>query len=614
MPADTQALPLPRPGPPPRRRRLDVGHAPVRRLGAAPAHRLPVAGRAVVLAVRARSACPTGSPTGCGSARCCCAAGLGVRWCGAPARARSARGVRRRRRLPAQPVRAAVRLADVGDAPAVGRRWVDRRLHRSGPHAVERGATRRLIALVVLTVGAVNATALAMIVPAPVLWLVHAAWQRSDHLAPVAGRRRGSVGGADALAVSLWWIVDARRSRAGYGADVLPYSEIAGRRVADVDQHQTSGAASATGCSTSATRMPRTTTESLRLHGVGGVDRHQLRRCRSCASAGWCVVRWAHRRFAALLVAAGIVLAVGVHPIDDPSPLMRLLAGDDEAGLALALRSSTRALPLSTSAGVAGAGSLRRGQRRASAFRRLDVARRSSSPSRCVVRSASSTCPRCGPGPSSTRRSSATRIRLRPGPRRPPRSTRARPRAPRAAAAGRRVRRLPLGVHRRSTAARAHRQAARHPRPAAARQSPAAMDLLYALDDRFQDGDRSSRPRWRPSPGCSASTRSGSPTTSPSTASARPVRRTLDRTVDGGARRRRADSHLGAPVEPNVPRLPMIDERSLADPRATAPVATVDLYPIEPPGADRARRGPRGRRVRQRRRARRRCRRRAARR
>ncbi len=41
-----------------------------------------------------------------------------------------------------------------------------------------------------------------------------------------------------------------------------------------------------------------------------------------------------------------MVLAVGVHPIDSPSPLMRLLLGDDEAGLALALRSSTRAVPV----------------------------------------------------------------------------------------------------------------------------------------------------------------------------------------------------------------------------------------------------------------------------
>ena len=35
-----------------------------------------------------------------------------------------------------------------------------------------------LIALVVATVGSTNATTLAMIVPAPVLWIVHVAWQR----------------------------------------------------------------------------------------------------------------------------------------------------------------------------------------------------------------------------------------------------------------------------------------------------------------------------------------------------------------------------------------------------------------------------------------------------
>jgi arabinofuranan 3-O-arabinosyltransferase len=61
---------------------------------------------------------------------------------------------------------------------------------------------------------------------------------------------------------------------------------------------------------------------------------------------GLAAVRWRHRRFAALLVAAGLILAVGVHPIDDRSPLMRILTGNSDEGLALALRSSTRALPL----------------------------------------------------------------------------------------------------------------------------------------------------------------------------------------------------------------------------------------------------------------------------
>ena len=57
-------------------------------------------------------------------------------------------------------------------------------------------------------------------------------------------------------------------------------------------------------------------------------------------------VRWRQRRYAIALVVTGVVLGVGVHPIDDPSPLMRVLRGDGESGLALALRSSTRAVPV----------------------------------------------------------------------------------------------------------------------------------------------------------------------------------------------------------------------------------------------------------------------------
>src|SRR5688572_13893338 len=78
------------------------------------------------------------------------------------------------------------------------------------------------IALIVFTVGAVNATALAMIVPAPLLWLLHAAWQR-------AVSWRQAVGVALRITVltvpvCLWWlamlVIQGR-----YGAEILPYSE-----------------------------------------------------------------------------------------------------------------------------------------------------------------------------------------------------------------------------------------------------------------------------------------------------------------------------------------------------------------------------------------------------
>ncbi|MBT5864404.1 MAG: DUF3367 domain-containing protein, partial [Ilumatobacter sp.] len=62
--------------------------------------------------------------------------------------------------------------------------------------------------------------------------------------------------------------------------------------------------------------------------------------------AGIAFGRGEHRRFAGLLTFIGMVLAVGVHPLDASSPLVRLLTGGSDTGLALALRSSTRAAPV----------------------------------------------------------------------------------------------------------------------------------------------------------------------------------------------------------------------------------------------------------------------------
>ena len=70
------------------------------------------------------------------------------------------------------------------------------------------------------------------------------------------------------------------------------------------------------------------------------------------------LTRWTERRFALSLVVAGVIIGVGVHPLDDPSPLMALLAGDGEDGLALALRSSTRAVPMLMLGLALGAGAL----------------------------------------------------------------------------------------------------------------------------------------------------------------------------------------------------------------------------------------------------------------
>jgi arabinofuranan 3-O-arabinosyltransferase len=198
-----------------------------------------------------------------------------------------------------------------------------------------------LIALIVATVGSTNATTLAMIVPAPVLWIVHVAWQRR-----ITWRHAVAVTARITLlctAVSVWWIAMlAVQSR--NGPAVLAYTET----LADVSRNATGSevlrglgywlfyqrdpVAPTTSASFDYLTSSRVIASSYAVVLVGLV--------------GLVVTSWAQRRFAALCVATGLVLAVGVHPIDDPSPLFSLFVSDDQSGLALALRSSTRAVPV----------------------------------------------------------------------------------------------------------------------------------------------------------------------------------------------------------------------------------------------------------------------------
>jgi arabinofuranan 3-O-arabinosyltransferase len=209
------------------------------------------------------------------------------------------------------------------------------------------------IALVVFTVGSVNATALAMIIPAPTLWLVHAAWSRSVRwrAAALVAVRVGVL----SIGVSMWWIV-MLSIQGKFGADVLPYSE----SLADVSLTATSPEVwRSLGYWLFYIRDPyaATTTESLRyVSSTPSILVSYL--VPIVCLTGLTFVRWPHRRFSALLVGAGAILAVGLHPLNDESPLMRLLAGNAESGVALALRSSTRALPVMTLGLALAAGSL----------------------------------------------------------------------------------------------------------------------------------------------------------------------------------------------------------------------------------------------------------------
>lgn len=210
--------------------------------------------------------------------------------------------------------------------------------------AARRGGWRHaaLFALIIASIGGSNGTALVMIAPAPILYLVDAAVRRE-----IAWRRAlavaAKIGGLSA-AVSVWWLAGVSLQHE-YGADVLAYSETV------QSTSYTSSAPEvlrglgywlfyvrdAAVATTSASGEYQTST-ALMTWGwmliVGGF-------------AGIALMRWRSRSFLALCLLAGVVLAVGVHPIDNPSPLMQAFADRPRSSLVLALRSSSRAVPLS---------------------------------------------------------------------------------------------------------------------------------------------------------------------------------------------------------------------------------------------------------------------------
>jgi len=198
-----------------------------------------------------------------------------------------------------------------------------------------------IFALIVATVGGINATALLMVAPAPILWLLDAAasgvisWRR-------AARTMLTLGGLS-LGVSLWWMT-ALLVQMRYGAQALSFSE-------------TLEAVSSTAAVTEvlrglgywlfyvgdpvtlATTAGRVYQEDHRLIAYGFA-------LLLTGVAGLGFVRWGQRRFAGLCLLTGVILAVGAYPIDDPSPLGATLAASSRSTAVLALRSSTRAVPL----------------------------------------------------------------------------------------------------------------------------------------------------------------------------------------------------------------------------------------------------------------------------
>jgi hypothetical protein len=199
-----------------------------------------------------------------------------------------------------------------------------------------------LFALTVALIGGTNATSLIYAGLAPIIWLPFALIRREVRLRDmVAFLARLLV---LTIAVSAWWI-GGLVSQAGYGLDVLAYSETVKTVASD---SQASEALRGLGNwyfygrdGISAWIQPSLEyTQNLAIIAVS----FALPILALAASA---CLRWIHRAYFVTLVLVGTALTVGVYPYDNPSPagsVFKAFAEGSTAGLAL--RSTPRAVPL----------------------------------------------------------------------------------------------------------------------------------------------------------------------------------------------------------------------------------------------------------------------------
>jgi arabinofuranan 3-O-arabinosyltransferase len=198
-----------------------------------------------------------------------------------------------------------------------------------------------LVALVVLTIGSVNASSLVFVLIGPALWLVlHACSGRSAaaDVARVAGRLAVLVVG-----VSLWWVVGIR-TQGAYGLPVLQLTESL-RTVAasssPTDLVRGIGNWFFYGFDRVGASIDQATDY---LHDTVVIVASFAVPVLAFAVAG--VLRWRHRAYFVLLVVVGTVVGVGAWPYDDPTPYGALFKAFGDTSAGLALRNTPRVVPL----------------------------------------------------------------------------------------------------------------------------------------------------------------------------------------------------------------------------------------------------------------------------
>ncbi|MYA75620.1 MAG: DUF3367 domain-containing protein [Acidimicrobiaceae bacterium] len=210
--------------------------------------------------------------------------------------------------------------------------------------AARRGGWRypALFALLVVTVGSVNATSLVLVGLAPVLWLLHAAGVERSISATRALVTALRIA-VTTIAVSLWWIAGLALQGA-YSLPVTRYTETY-EVVADASTGPEVFRGLGYWFFYGNDKFGQWIEPSIEY--TQGVWLHFLSfGLVVFALAGAALIRWRHRSYFVLLIVVGGLSAIASHPFDSPSALGSIFKSFTQTDIGLALRSTPRALPL----------------------------------------------------------------------------------------------------------------------------------------------------------------------------------------------------------------------------------------------------------------------------
>ncbi len=197
-------------------------------------------------------------------------------------------------------------------------------------------------ALVTLTVGGVNATSLLLVMVGPILWFVHATFVLRE--VPLVDAIRAGLRITALTAITSTWWVAGLMIQGSQGIPILRYTETyetvaAAAFAPDLLRglgywffYGQDGLGAWTASSVSMVESIPLLTLSYLIPGIGFV-------------AGL-LTRWRNRVFFAGIVVAGLIMSIGSHPWDSPSPYGSIFKTWSRSDLGLSFRSTPRAVPL----------------------------------------------------------------------------------------------------------------------------------------------------------------------------------------------------------------------------------------------------------------------------